>query len=595
MKPRYYQQEAHDEIMRYIPKTLEPLLLDLATGTGKSIIVSMIAKSVLNKSGKRILCLAPSKELTEQNHQKYIQTTGERASIYSASITKCTSHDVIFGTPKSVLNSIEKFHQDYAAVIIDEAHNLTSTIKEIVEKLRQSNPRLRIIGLSATPYRTGEGYIYEIDHKNNLANKGAYFKRCVYRYTTHQGIEDGFLTPIETIPPALSYDVTKDYKPSMDSAIFDKRAKSAQIVDDWLPQTVDCKGVMVFCATLAQAEFVHQYLEAKGESAVFVSGQIDKADRERNINLYKLQRARIIVNVGVLTTGFDAPHTSAIIIMRCTESRQLLQQIIGRGLRLYENKLYCLLFEYGTNIERHKLEDDLYSPLIKKLEAKEAMPEIPVQCPKCKHSNNFKMRRDLPDLILAQTGKVAEPHQCAGYVDPDGTFEGLQAHTGQRCQGFEFRHGVSIQCDFKYESKPCGACGHENTIAARKCRLCGVELISPEEHLEITHKKIKKDPYTATVDEVQSWKFDLKKSKKGDDMLVVEYKTEFRKVTMYYLDSQAWNFKPFSLATFPNSAPCPSVRMWYKHSAKAQMPKNILVKRKRGTQYFEIKGYNHED
>ena len=84
ISPRWYQQEAHDACIAWIKKCSDSCIIEAPTGAGKSIIVAMLANTINKMSGKKILCLAPSRELVIQNHSKYL-LTGEPASMFSAS------------------------------------------------------------------------------------------------------------------------------------------------------------------------------------------------------------------------------------------------------------------------------------------------------------------------------------------------------------------------------------------------------------------------------------------------------------------------------------------------------------------------------
>ena len=156
---RDYQQEAVDAAWQWMTKCYDPCCMELATAAGKSYILASLAHRLNQHSGKKVLILGPNKEICEQNHEKYL-LTGEPASIFSASLNrKETRHPVVFGSPLTVIKSIEKF-KNYAAVFIDECHMLTTSIKEIIERMRESNPRLRVVGVSATPFRMNTGYIF---------------------------------------------------------------------------------------------------------------------------------------------------------------------------------------------------------------------------------------------------------------------------------------------------------------------------------------------------------------------------------------------------------------------------------------------------
>jgi len=187
---RPYQQEAHDKIVAWIKKTTEPCMIEAATGAGKSHIIAELAKTVHEMSGKHVLCIAPSKELVEQNHAKY---PGD-ASFFSASVgIKCREHPVVFGTPVTVLNSIERFGNEIAMIIIDECHGITPTIRKIIDRIPNHN--MRVVGMSATPYRLGSGYVFKQWENGGQAGTNGFFTRCVYRIRAHELIDQGYLTP----------------------------------------------------------------------------------------------------------------------------------------------------------------------------------------------------------------------------------------------------------------------------------------------------------------------------------------------------------------------------------------------------------------
>jgi len=195
MTLRWYQQEAFDAAVAWMRRCIDPALIELPTGSGKSHVVSAIAEWSHHESGKKVLCLAPSKELTEQNFEKY-QSTGNPASYYSASLGRSMAHPVVYGTPQTVINDIKYFRDQFGVVICDESHETTPTIRKIISSIREYNPRLRVIGLTATPYTMQQGYIYTHDEDGNpTQSEDAYYKRLIYRLTARTLIDEGFLTP----------------------------------------------------------------------------------------------------------------------------------------------------------------------------------------------------------------------------------------------------------------------------------------------------------------------------------------------------------------------------------------------------------------
>ena len=132
---RPYQQDAVNAAITHVKKRLSPCVLELATGAGKSLVVAELAKFFVGVApNKRVLCIAPSKELVEQNAEKYA-LTGNQASIYCASAgKKCLRSQVIFASPQSALGTIDKIaHMGVSAIIIDEAHGMTPTMLKLID------------------------------------------------------------------------------------------------------------------------------------------------------------------------------------------------------------------------------------------------------------------------------------------------------------------------------------------------------------------------------------------------------------------------------------------------------------------------------
>ena len=194
MTLRWYQKEAADVAWDWVRQCIDPCVIEAATGAGKSHIIAALAERIHAHSKKRVLCIAPSSELVEQNYKKYLDT-GNKASIFSASVRKEMRYPVIFGTPGTVINAIRRF-QDFAAVIVDEAHGVTPTLIKIIESMQKSNPKLRVIGLSATPYRLGTGYIYARDSDGTMIDEAIspFFHTRVYCVDAKTLIGEGFLT-----------------------------------------------------------------------------------------------------------------------------------------------------------------------------------------------------------------------------------------------------------------------------------------------------------------------------------------------------------------------------------------------------------------
>lgn len=598
---RPYQREAVAAATSFIHKCFEPCVIEAATGAGKSLIVSEIALWLNQKSNKKVLCLAPSKELTEQNAEKY-RSYGFSASLWSASVgRKEMLHDVVFGTPQSVLNSIEKFTSQYAAVIVDEAHRTTETIKKIICSIREHNPRLRVIGLTATPYRMGSGYIYQYDDENNpIAEDEArdpYYTKLVYKITAQDLIKQGFLTQpfadVALIDKYKTDHLVVNSRHQFDSEevklVFEGRGRlTSKIVADVVNNSVGSMGVMFFAATINHANEIMESLPPS--AARMVTGDTKKKEREIIINQFKRREFKYLVNVSVLTTGFDAPHVDVIAILRATESAALLQQIIGRGLRLHEEKPACLVLDYAGNIERHGLEDDLFSPVISTAGGGKSSLKVKAVCPSCQVVNQFTLRKECnPDLV--------DKHGYALDLEGekiliDGQY--MPAHYGRRCFGGEVVDRHYERCEYRWSLKICPGCEGENDIAARHCNKCQCELIDPNKKLMIDYKKMKSDPRVKSTDAILAWRPQPWTSQRGNACLKVDYTTEYRTFSVWYNKKDAL-WKDLCRAVFcdGNIAPNPAKFCEVIKEGKGTMPKTITA-RKQGDFYI-VYAHNEEE
>lgn len=558
-------------------------------------MIAAIAANLHDISGgKRVLCLAPSAELVKQNHAKFL-LTGERASIFSASAGfKSTSRVIVFGTPGTVKNSISRFTRQgkngFCAVIVDECHGITPTIKAIIEAMRLANPNLRVIGLSGTPYRLGSGYIFRVwpDGKTNGDDKcrAPYFTRCVYRVSAQEMLDDGFVTPMrigainasEGGYETDSIHMLPNGQPNLDDierAFVGHGRKTAAIVADVMAQARNMPGgVMLFAATVRHAGEIMASLPP--ENSRLVTGDTPRRERDRIIADYRARKFRYIVSVGTLTTGFDVEHTGTIAILRYTESAALLQQILGRAWRLHPDKSESLLLDYAGNVDRHFPDGDLYQPVIKASVSGDGNGRVTAICPDCKHENEFSAHKDYLDF----------DKDAHGYcVDAFG--ELLQSewgpvpgHYGRRCWG-QLRGsaaGEYVRCGYYWTSKPCPACEEPNDIAARYCRECKAEIIDPNEKLASEFKAMKRDPYQPQTDVVLGMVAKESISQRGNPTLRVDWVTPHRQFSTW--------FQP--QASFPKAK---AEYQRFKDATAGGAPATVSYVRDRESGFYRVLAY----
>jgi DNA repair protein RadD len=248
----------------------------------------------------------------------------------------------------------------------------------------------------------------------------------------------------------------------------------------------DRQAVMIFTSTVNHAKEILQSLPP--DISALVVGDTEDHERDQIIESFKARKLKFLVNVSVLTTGFDAPHVDVIAILRPTESASLYQQIIGRGLRLSPGKQDCLILDYTG--QGH----DLYSPDIDEHKPNPESVIVEIPCPDCGLINRFW-----------------------GVVSPDGE---LLEHFGRKCQGaFEDPQSGELQeCGFRFRFKLCDKCGAENDIAARACNSCQHLLVDTDRKLKEAMSL--KDAHIMRVD---SMHFKKDQDKKGHPRLEVHY------------------------------------------------------------------------
>ena len=587
---RGYQQDASDAAVEWVRRSIEPCLIEAVTAAGKSHVIADFAARIHATTGKRILCLAPSAELVTQNREKFL-ATGNPASMFSASAgAKCLRHPVVFGSPLTVKNRISRFQDGYAAVVLDEAHGITPTVRSIIEAMRAGNPNLRVVGLTATPYRLGDGYIFREwpDGKPNSDDtaRDPYFAKCVYRITGPDLIEQGFLTP-----PVIGETGAEHYDTSglalnsrgqfdadaVDRAYHGHGRKTAAIVADVVARSRDRMGVMLFAATVRHAEEVLASLPP--DMSAMITGETPAADRKSIIARFKDRRIKYLVSVATLTTGFDAPHVDVIAILRKTESVGLLQQIIGRGLRLHPEKRDCQILDYAGNIETHCPDGDLFAPAVKAGKGGGDSNGMKCICPDCGTENIFTAK---PDTLEFKTDE-------AGYcLDLTGEqimteWGPMPAHFGRRCWGQVPVGGGRLErCGHRWTSKPCPECEAPNDIAARYCAECKAEIVDPGEKLRFEFRAMKRDPHNIQTDEVVSVRFVPGVSQRGHETIRAEWVTPYRHLTTWHMPK----------ATFAKG-----VRDWDKFNAATQggtVPPRSITYRKNTDGFFTIFGYNAE-
>ncbi|EPD6762809.1 DEAD/DEAH box helicase [Vibrio parahaemolyticus] len=459
---RPYQADSVKAVIHYFRKHSTPAVIVLPTGAGKSLVIAELAR--LAKG--RVLVLAHVKELVEQNHAKY-EGYGLKGAIFSAGLgRKETDQQVVFASVQSVVRNLDSFKNQFSLLVIDECHRVpddkNSSYQKVITHLRELNPGIKVLGLTATPYRLGMGWIYQYHTRGQVrTEESRFFRDCIFELPIRYLLDENFLTPARMMDaPVLSYDFsqlkpanTGRYKEAEMDMVIDKAKRATpQIVEQIIQYARERKGVMIFAATVRHAQEIHGLLP-EGETAIVI-GDTPTPERDAIIQAFKNREIKYLVNVSVLTTGFDAPHVDLIAILRPTESVSLYQQIVGRGLRLSEGKNECLVLDYAGNSY------DLYQPEVGDPKPDSSSEIITIPCPACGFNNNFWGKLDSNGFLLEHFGR-----RCQGYFEDEDT-------------------GEREHCGYRFRAKYCGECGADNDIAARICHECDATLVDPDKKLK---------------------------------------------------------------------------------------------------------------
>ena len=355
-KLRYYQQEAVDSVVPFINREKEgnPIIV-LPTGSGKTWAMAYIVEHFVEENfPKKVLVLSHVSEILEQNKATITEHMGFSTGYYSASFKeKNTSAMIIIGGVQSVVNiDDEEFWDSVGLVIIDECHRVDNKPRGNYRKVldRCNAP---CIGLTATPYRLGQGYLTNGDN--------AIFTEVACNYGTldryNELVDKGYLTKIIAKHTKTELDVSKvritagDFNLKDLSEAVDHNSVTESAVRETIKFGKKYKHWLVFAIDIAHAEHIKKQFIQEGIPAGVVHSQMD-GDRTEEIEKFKRGEYRVLINVEVLTTGFDFPAIDLVVMLRPTQSPIIHVQTVGRGARICEGKDHCLFLDFAGNTER---------------------------------------------------------------------------------------------------------------------------------------------------------------------------------------------------------------------------------------------------
>jgi len=335
----------------------------LPTGSGKTAILAAITKDAALRWGGRVLVLAHVKELLEQAVEKITAFAPEmwhRIGVYSAGLkSRDTDHPVIVAGIQSVYRRAGELDR-FDLILLDEAHMLPpdgeGMYRTFLSDAKIVNPNVRLIGLTATPFRMTTGPI--------CGSEGLLNSIC-YEMGVRELIVQGFLSPLVTKGPRDEIDTSGlhiragEFEAREVEALMDREALVESACSEIIEYTKERRSCLVFTSGISHAKHVAGTLRRMGGTVATVFGETLEKERARVIEDFRAKRVKYLVNVNVVTHGFDAPNVDCVAMLRPTMSPGLFYQAVGRGFRLAEGKRDCLVLDFGGNVLRHGPVDDI--------------------------------------------------------------------------------------------------------------------------------------------------------------------------------------------------------------------------------------------
>lgn len=379
---RHYQRESIDAAYAHMRVSQAPTLIVLPTGSGKSAVIATMAKEAIGWGG-RVLILSHVRELIGQVAETIRRVWGDPfapVGIYSAGLKSRDTQDAI------ICAGIQSVHKRacelgrFDLILVDECHLLPpdgdGMYRRLLADLRTINPNVRLVGLTATDFRMDCGYIH---------GPGKLFESVCYEAKVRDLIDQKFLCALRGknggIPDLSGVHLRGgEYIPAELESCMTEDGKVEAACAEIMRYGAGRKAMLVFCCGVKHAGMVREALTKGGNEAPVIVGDTPSDERAALIDRFKSGSLKCLVSVGVLTTGFDAPHVDLIVLLRPTQSAGLYCQMVGRGLRIHPSKADCLVLDLAGVITEHGPVDAIEIREKKKGKAGDA----PVKtCPQC--------------------------------------------------------------------------------------------------------------------------------------------------------------------------------------------------------------------
>ncbi|ABK45149.1 type III restriction enzyme, res subunit [Magnetococcus marinus MC-1] len=367
------------------------------TGMGKSICLSAVVGRVISKSGGKACVLAHRDELTQQNVMKFTKVNpGLSTSVVDARGKSWRGRATFAMVPTLARQKNLDAMPDLDLLVIDEAHHaVANSYTRIIDSARGINPNCMIYGLTATSGRGDKKALRPI------------FSNVADQVRLGELIQSGHLVKPRTfVVDVGTQDALKSVRKTADdfdmaevSQIMNKAPVTEAVIKHW-KEKAGTRKTIVFCSTVDHAQNVTDAFNNADVEAVMVHGELSTAERKAALARFEKGSAMVVVNVAVLTEGYDHPPTSCVVLLRPSSYKSTMIQMVGRGLRTVDPALFpglvktdCIVLDFGTSSILHgSLEQDV------NLDGKEILGAAPTkECRKRSIEPRVPTNHTLPD------------------------------------------------------------------------------------------------------------------------------------------------------------------------------------------------------
>lgn len=420
---RWYQEEAVDAVVRAWKRGVRKPLACLPTGSGKSAVISVLAQKFRKwYPDQNIITTVHTKELVAQLAETYEKIAKEKPGIYSASLGIKDARKATFAQVQSIYK--KQFKNNIGLVNIDECDRCPTKgegqYRTFIAGIESASSHCRFAGFTATPYRLGTGVVYGEDQPWN---------ELVYDADIRTLIEQGYLSELVSKDggrPNLTGVRTTggDYNREDIDAVMSEDGLLDRAVEEIAKYRPGRKGALYFSPGIKHAYLLEKRLYLAGIRAPVVHSDLPSGERDALISQYKAGILNDLININILTIGFDAPRIDLIVDMGPTKSPGRYYQKLGRGLRICEEKKNCLVLDLSGNIEFHGPIDTLNKRQYGKRKATVTMPgEAPKkECPECKAIVHASARvcpecnHEFPEKIVNHADEATEMAPLSGIL-----------------------------------------------------------------------------------------------------------------------------------------------------------------------------------